>query len=330
MTVHSDALYHRLFSHPLMMEQLVTDFVPEAMAVGLDFARMERVNARFHDRDGRPRESDVIWRVPTGSGEIYLYVLCEFQSSIDWWMAVRTQVYQGLLWQHVIAEKALKSGDSLPPVLMLVLYNGERRWTAPDEVAALVALPPDSPLWPWQPRIRYHLLDMGAVPEQDLVGHDSLAALLFRLEQPGEPPELAMLVDDVVAWFRRHPGYGELKTLFTELVRQAIVGSEAPVPAVGELAEMRSMLATIGETWRKKWKAECKAEGLAEGLAEGIERGRAEGEALALIRVLNRRFGEVPAELRARILAAGEARVSTWLDRVVDAPSLDAVFGDAS
>lgn len=41
-----DALYHRLFAHPLMVEQVVRDFVPEAMAVGLDFSRMERVAAK--------------------------------------------------------------------------------------------------------------------------------------------------------------------------------------------------------------------------------------------------------------------------------------------
>ena len=126
----SDTLYHRLFSHPLMVEQLVRDFVPEAMAAGLDFSRMQRVNAKFHGRRGRRREGDVIWRLPTGDGvDIYLYLLFEFQSQSDWWMAVRTQVYEGLLWQHIVAEKKLKTGDRLPPVLLLTLYNGEQRWT---------------------------------------------------------------------------------------------------------------------------------------------------------------------------------------------------------
>jgi hypothetical protein len=129
----SDALYHRLFSHPLMAEQLVREFVPEAMAVGLDFARMERVNAKFHDRDGKRREGDVIWRIPTADGEdVVLHILCEFQSSIDWWMAVRTQVYEGLLWQHLIAERKLKSGDRLPPVLTLVLIQRRTTVARPD------------------------------------------------------------------------------------------------------------------------------------------------------------------------------------------------------
>ena len=287
------------------------EFVPEAMAVGLDFARMERVNAKFHDRDGKRREGDVIWRMPTtGGDDVFLYILCEFQSSVDWWMAVRTQVYEGLLWQHVIAEKNLKAGDCLPPALMLVLYNGEQRWSAPADVASLIALPPGSPLWPWQPQVRYHLLDMGAVPADELASRDSLAALLFRLEHPHGPEELAHLIDEVVGWFRRYSGYDDLKRLFTELVRQAIEGYEPSVAVPGDMMEMRSMLANLGETWKKRWKAE----------------GMAEGEASALIRLAEKRFGPLPADLRARVLTADAAAVEAWLDRLMEAPSLEALF----
>ncbi len=314
-----DALYHRLFSHPLMVEQIIREFVPEAMSAGLDFSRMERVSTKFHDRNSKRREGDVIWWISTNGGEeIYLYVLCEFQSSIDWWMPVRTQVYEGLLWQHVIAEKKLKAGDRLPPVLMLVLYNGECRWSAPTDITHLIALPPDSPLWPWQPQVRYHLLDMGAVPDNDLAPRDSLAALLFRLEHPHEPEELAGLIDDVVGWFRRHPGYEGLRNLFTELVRQAIEGYEASVVVPGELMEMRSMLANLGETWKKRWKAE----GLAEGLAEG--------EARALIRLVEKRFGPLSTDLRERVLAADSVLIESWLDRLMEAPSLEVLFGSTN
>ena len=72
----SDSLYHRLFSHPPMVAALVREFVPEALAAGLDFSRLQRVNPKFHfrRRSGRKREGDVIWRLPTREGrEIYLH-----------------------------------------------------------------------------------------------------------------------------------------------------------------------------------------------------------------------------------------------------------------
>src|SRR6185437_11070109 len=206
----SDSLYHRLFSHPQMVEALVREFVPEALTAGLDFSGLQRVNPKFHLRwrSARRREGDVIWRLPTCEGsDIYLYLMMEFQSKIDWWMAVRTQIYTGLLWQQVIQEKKLKTGARLPPLLLLVLYNGVPDWKAPTRISELIALSADSPLWPWQPQVRYYLLNIGAFHKNDLARRTNLAALLFRLERPHVPSELAGLLSEVIGWFREHEGY---------------------------------------------------------------------------------------------------------------------------
>jgi hypothetical protein len=44
----SDSLYHQLFAHPRMVEGLVREFVPRALASGLDFSGLQRVNPKFH------------------------------------------------------------------------------------------------------------------------------------------------------------------------------------------------------------------------------------------------------------------------------------------
>jgi len=149
-----DALYHQFFLRPIMVEHLVRAFVGAAMAAGIDFSRMELVPAKFYTGKkgkGRQRRGDIIWRLPThASGEIYLYLMFEFQSTVHWWMSVRAQVYQGLLFQQIVAEKRLERDSKLPPVLTLVLYNGAEAWTAPTGVSELIGLPEDSPLWPRQ------------------------------------------------------------------------------------------------------------------------------------------------------------------------------------
>ncbi|NBC32669.1 MAG: transposase [Alphaproteobacteria bacterium] len=339
----ADQIYHRLFSHPLMVEQLVRDFVPDAMAAGLDFQGMERVSAKSYGQSGARREGDVIWRIPTGYGtDIYLYLMLEFQSQSDSWMAVRTLVYQGLLWQQIIAEKRLKTGDKLPPVLLLVVYNGESRWSAETHIAPLIALPEGSPLCYWQPQARYHLLDMGASGSDALARPDSLAALLVRLEQRQEPETLVPLIDAVIDWFRSHPGYEELKRLFTELVQDAIDAAGVQLAVPGDLRETRAMLSTQIKRWREEWTAEGMAKGVAEGMAMGVAEGKAKGVAegraeglsagehraqvRTLLRLLERRFGPVPEDIRERIEAADRETLEVWLDRILDAPSRDAVF----
>ena len=328
-----------------MVEELVREFVPEALAAGLDFSRLQRVNPKFHSARGaaRRREGDVIWRLPTCEGaDIYLYLLLEFQSESDWWMAVRTQVYQGLLWQQVIDEKKLQTGARLPPLLLLVLYNGVRRWNAATDIRELIALSPDSALWPWQPQVRYYLLDMGAFPTDELARRASLVALLFRLEHQLPLEEFDRALDDVIGWFRHHEGSERLRELFAELVREAFTRRGINVLASEELLNMKPNLEMTIASWQKQWLADATAQGLSQGLSQGISQGLAQGltqglaqgltqgkteaKAEGLIWLLDQRFGLVAPSLRKRIHRAKLATLDRWFKLAIAAPDLRSVF----
>jgi Putative transposase, YhgA-like len=298
-----------------MVEDLVREFVPEALATDLDFTGLQRVNPKFHTgrRPAQRRESDVIWKLPTSEGAD-TYLLIEFQSTIDRWMAVRTQVYEGLLWQQVLDEKELKTGAQLPPLLLIVLYNGVSRWSVPSEIRELFALSSDSPLWPWQPQVRYYLLDVGAVPGEKLARRASPATLLFRLEQRPSFEEIKELIVEAGGWFREHPDYTELRRLFFELVHRASIGFEIDRPISEDLLMFKSNLDTLGETWRQQWKA------------EGLAQSEAKWKADSLVRLLAGRFGAVKPSLLKRIRAANPATLDCWFERAIAAPDLRSVF----
>ena len=67
-------------------------------------------------------------------------------------------------------------------------------------------------------------------------------------------------------------------------------------------------------------------QGLQQGLEKGLERGRQEGESRTLVRLLERRFGSLSSDVQAKISAADVESLELWLDRVLDASSLDEVF----
>ncbi|MBI5543011.1 MAG: DUF4351 domain-containing protein [Deltaproteobacteria bacterium] len=54
--------------------------------------------------------------------------------------------------------------------------------------------------------------------------------------------------------------------------------------------------------------------------------GKAEGKAETLLRLLGRRFGEVSPRYRDAISAATIEDLDTWLDRAIDAMSIESVF----
>ena len=168
----------------------------------------------------------------------------------------------------------------------MVVYNGDPRWAMPLALHELVGLPENTPLWRYQPEMRHHLVDEGAFSEEDLAARDTLAALLFRLEASPDPERVVVLADAMLAWFGRHPGFEGLRPLFAELLG-GLVGPLAPgVRVPEELLEVRNMLATWAEDWKRQW------------LQEGRLEGRVEGDAALLLRLLERRFGTLPAEVR--------------------------------
>ena len=63
-----------------------------------------------------------------------------------------------------------------------------------------------------------------------------------------------------------------------------------------------------------------------EGLVEGKQEGKLEGEAAVLERQLTRRFGPLNEATRSRIRDADLEQLERWTDRILDAPTLAAVF----
>ncbi len=59
---------------------------------------------------------------------------------------------------------------------------------------------------------------------------------------------------------------------------------------------------------------------------EGREEGLEQGKLAVLKRLLTRRFGALPGQILALLEKASPVELERWIDRVLDAESLDEVF----
>ena len=66
------------------------------------------------------------------------------------------------------------------------------------------------------------------------------------------------------------------------------------------------------ETNMDKWEAQA----ITKGVLLGKREGKREGEALALQRLLTKRFGVLPVDIAQMVAAAGTEQIEAWLDRV--------------
>jgi hypothetical protein len=204
MTTNHDNSYKLLFSHPEMVRDLLQGFVNEPWLAELDLDSLEKVSGSYVADDLRDREDDIIWRVRFRDRWLYLYLLLEFQSRIDSYMAVRILSYLGLLYQDLIRQQS--ADKKLPPILPIVLYNGKPRWHAATDIHELITSPPGR-LADYTPRLKYLLLDEGALDESGPLALKNLAAALFRLEKSASPAGMEQAIGALIEWLNRHSAH---------------------------------------------------------------------------------------------------------------------------
>ena len=255
----------------------------------------------------------MVWRVKADDEWIYLYFLIEFQSTIDPYMAVRMMTYVGLLYQDLIRRKDVLPNRKLPPVLPIVLYNGDVKWTAATDIAALIPKAPGL-VAKYLPKLEYLLIDESQYSETDLADLKNLVAAVIRFEHSENQTALIRLIDLLNDWLDGNP---ELKRTFAIWIRAVLLRQSKNtlvLPKVRDLKELKMTLADRFDLWAHEYEK------------KGMEKGIEKGEALLLQRLLARRFGPLPSDLVATISTASASQIETWGDRVLDATSLEAVF----
>ncbi len=336
-----DTGYKNFFSNSEMVASLLQDFVPANLLGKMDLSTLERCFSSYVTDDLRERHDDIIWRVrwKEGSSEdnieswFYIYLLLEFQSSVDPWMAIRILGYMALLWQDLIKEGSIKSGDKLPPVFPIVLYNGGSKWTAARDVSELL-MPLPGPLAAYQPRQKYFLIDEGRIPEEELTANNGPAAMLLRLERVKTHEEMLPIVEALILRLQDRK-YHSLRRAFTIWInrvaqRAGIIGEGE---ALSSLQEVQTMLMERAAQWKGEYIQQGVIMGRREGMTEGISIGEARGEArgeskgvrLALCDLLESRFGMLPETVSSSVNEITDTRKLLSLNRsALQAASLEA------
>jgi predicted transposase/invertase (TIGR01784 family) len=270
-----------------MVIDLLKGFVHEPWVNELDFNTLEIVSGSYITDDLRSREDDIIWKVRYQQRWIYLYLLIEFQSTIDPFMAVRMCSYTMLLYQDLIKSKQIKNREKLPPVFPLVLYNGNKRWNSSTQLSDLIIDFP-SGFGQYRPQFEYQLLDEGTFQLSELKPLKNLVAAIFSLENAGSREDVTHVIDNLIQWLKS-PDQDRLRRNLIVWMKRVLFsgkGMNETIQAINSLEEIRTMLSERVAEWNKEW--------IQQGLEKGLEKGL-NNEKTLLLRQIRRRFGEETA-----------------------------------
>ena len=305
-----DAAYKKLFLHPRTVADTLRG-TAHSVIRHFELESLERLPASFVTRRLGQRHTDMLWRLRSANGDwLYLIVLLEFQSTVERRMARRMIDYTlGIV--DSLTEPELGPHGLYPPVLPVVLYNGERRWTAPTDLRQLFAAVP-AELIGYLPRHRYLVIDIPRLDPAALPA-DNAFAMITRLEQVRSATELERVARVLARWITRS-------------------GAEELLNEEKNMSTLIERARKWGEEERAQARLEGKREGMAEGRHEGMARGRLEGERAMAYQLVARRFGTATLDRLAALIESPANGVSfaEIVSAAVDCASADEFLARAA
>jgi predicted transposase YdaD len=320
-----DAFFKQVLSDQQAAGTFLREHLPSEVTGLLTCDLPERVPGSFVDEELRQHHSDLLFQVRLNTGQnAFAYILLEHKSSPD--SAARLQLLRYIV--RILVSWYEQNGKRLPlpPVLPLLVHQGPEDWGNSCEFVDLFGAVPEI-LRPHLPSFRHVLVDLGRVADERLSAQPRLRAHLKALKYArrhdlpekidallAEAPVLEVLDVALILAYIDRGSVAVSPDVIHEVLRRLVPDREEEI--MGHLTQ----------PYFAKGLAEGRFEGLAEGRAKGLVEGRAEGEAIALVRLLEKRFGVLPAPLRQRVFSADLGSIEAWFGQAIDGPDLESVF----
>ena len=266
MNIH-DSGYKKLFSNRTIFRQLLETFVNQEWVHSLNFDKCEPLDKSFISEHYKETESDLIYKVQFHDREVYIYILIEFQSTVDPFMALRVLNYITNFYMDFLVNNS--GVNKLPAVFPIVLYNGSAPWTAPVNLSALIEQTP--PLGKFALDFQYFLIAENEYSQEALLKIRNIVSTLFLAESHYDLDMLEVellnlfsterdrqAVSLFLNWFRQLAFHGRLESGDYQSL-ESIYRTEE---------EVKTMLVTALEKERERF--------FQNGLREGEQKGRIE------------------------------------------------------
>jgi hypothetical protein len=319
-----------LLENPRNVVDLLGLSVPDIVQM-IEPGRLKTIQTTFVGSDYRHVESDVVLVAPLRRAKakrllrrLLIYIFIEHQSEPDRLMPLRALDYVVQIYRYQVREWS-KTHSSLArirfaPVLPVVFYTGTRRWDSPGRLIDLVDL--GDRFESVTPAFEPLFINLPEIPAETLESQGGYFGSVLRLvqQQQARPGEFQELLDQVVQHLETMPDaerlrWLELLSYIMALVYHARDQSEQP--------KLQKTIESSVQTDVHRQEIFEMRRTMADELEE---KGALKNRRQVLLRLLKRRFGNVPAAVSATIRGTHDPeQLDEWLDRFATAETLDDV-----
>jgi hypothetical protein len=317
-----DGAYGRLLRNPGITWRLLRAFVPAEQLRGIRPEDLSLADSRHFLPGFRRRENDVLWLArpqgPGGHGEsgpadqasppglpdqadqadqadpgdsseqAHCYILIENQSTPDWRVLVRGNLYRAMIWDQIARSGPAVPGEDqpvgqdapvdspvhrLPKILTIILYNGRPRWHLPPDCFLLA----DSAHHRGGPDRTLFTILMNEIPESELDRIGGIVAAVILLERQSDEAGLARAMPKVYTYLESEDEQAVHD--FLDWIGKFFQGVVEPeeIRRLRRRWEDRTMLAELIDDLSEKYWKEGQKKGWDDGQKKGWDEGHQDG-----------------------------------------------------
>lgn len=258
----------RIFSYPVVVEDLLRSFVHDDFVKKLDFKTLKKLDPNFFPSSRSSRHADLIYEISFNDQPTYIYLFIEFQSTVDRFMALRMARYMFEFYDELRRKKDLKLFN---PSFSVLIYNGEPAWHVPERFSDLLyksSVPKE-----YIPEYKYFKIAINEIPRRDLVRLRNTVSAVFYIENHN-PIELSKNWDELVGILKEVIDRTWGIEIVQEIINRIFQIYKMPedsklISDIDSLGEVKNML----ETKAKEWEKEVLEKGIEKGINKGINKG---------------------------------------------------------
>jgi len=321
-----DHLFRQTFADAEHAAALFATCLRPAVAAAFKWPTLVVRTAEFVDEHLHEHRTDEVYSVLSVVDDEHIFVL-EHKAA-----HAPGAPLQVLRYQLQISEQRQSLGLPALPILPVLVHHGPKPWSGPTSL--LQGRGGDLHRYTDVHLIVIDLAryDEAAILALGLTDRGTATVLFLQILRDAPPDEAWAMLQRWLPLVRRMRASRDGRRALGGLLTYALEVTEITRDQLAAYAGMvgtqtdKDTIMSTADKLRAEGRSEGRTEGRVEGRTEGRAEGRAEGRIEALMRLLNRRFGPLPDHVAARVRTGTPQELDDWTDRILTAPTLDALF----
>ncbi len=329
-----DKGYKRIFSIKKHFLHFIKKYIALEWMMDLNEEDLELIDKEFITDQFDTYESDLVYKVYTKEGVVYLFFLLELQSYNDFTMPFRLLVYMTAIWldhfKNCDKNKRSQKGYRLPAIMPIVLHNSERNWTASCRFSQMIN---NAQLFgKYVVDFEYALVSVNTLTESKISSSNTLIDNIFLADKKRTRQDWTDGIAELMHRIRAMDtnDLNEWITWFSNVIRKLNEDERGELITQIKEGDEKEMCSSFERLLNKEkaegWKdgrAEGWKDGRAEGWKDGREKGKAEDRAEAVIELLED-LGELSNSLKTYIMEQTDLEIlKKWHKTAAKAESIE-------